>query len=169
MRYDKPERITTSHVYFWGSVFSNWYPSPFIYKNIKFFNSEAALMYEKASTFNDLSSMAKIINTVDHDPRKVKAIGRKVSPYDDNVWSDVRYQLMIEILLQKFTQIPEMLDILLETGDRVIVEGSPYDVIWGVGLHWNDDLILKESNWKGDNLLGKALMEVRSLKRIGER
>lgn len=163
MRYDEPERITTTHAYFWGSVFSNWYPSTFIYKNIKFHNSEAALMYEKASLFNDEKSMQRIITTKDQNPRKVKAFGRKVSPYDDKAWNSVRYQLMVDILLQKFTQNPEMLEILLDTCDRVIVEGSPYDAIWGVGLHWNDDLILTESNWKGDNLLGKALMEVRSM------
>lgn len=158
---DKPERITDTHAYFWGSIFSNWYPSKFEYNGIEFLNSEAALMYAKAMIFDDLNHSIEILNTENHDPRKVKKLGRKVVGYDDDLWAENRYELMVDILKSKFSQNPDMLDILLSYEDKTIVEASPYDGIWGVKLHWSDDLILNEANWNGQNLLGLALMEVR--------
>lgn len=161
MRLDTPERITNTHVYFWGSIFSNWYPSTFEYNGIVFLNSEAALMYAKAMIFDDNYHANKILNTENHDPRIVKKLGRKVIGYDDTVWSEQRYTIMVNILKAKFAQNPDMLDILLSYKNKTIVEGSPYDGVWGVKLHWSDDSILNDTNWNGDNLLGLALMEVR--------
>ena len=94
-------------------------------------------------------------------PDKAKALGRAVQNYDDAVWSSVRYDKMVEVLRAKFKE-PFMRDILLRTGDRIIVEASPYDRIWGVGLDVEDTRILDENQWRGQNLLGKALMEVRA-------
>ena len=68
---------------------------------------------------------------------------------------------MVEVLRAKFSQNEDLKQILLETGDRILVEGSPYDKIWGVKIDWQDDKILDEKNYKGLNLLGKALMQVR--------
>lgn len=81
------------------------------------------------------------------------------NPNYDRIWSAKRYHAMVQALEAKFTD-PELRQILLDTGDRIIVEASPYDRIWGVGLSENDD-DLYAGNWKGQNLLGKALMEVR--------
>lgn len=157
----KPERITDTHAYFWGSVFSNWFPSIFEYYGVQFKNSEAALMYAKAMIFDDLDHAIEILNTENHDPRTVKKIGRKVVGYDDSVWAEHRYELMVDILKSKFSQNPDMLEILLSCEGKIIVEASPYDGIWGIKLHWSDDKVLIESNWNGENLLGLALMEVR--------
>jgi len=68
---------------------------------------------------------------------------------------------MVDVNMDKFGSNPYLKDILLSTGNKTIVEASPFDTIWGIGLHWKDDKVLDEKNWNGQNLLGKALMEVR--------
>ena len=80
--------------------------------------------------------------------------------YKDKIWASRRYQAMVDALTAKF-QDPELKRILLNTGDRILVEASPYDRIWGIGLSEQSPFIYDEKNWKGQNLLGKALMEVR--------
>ena len=92
--------------------------------------------------------------------KEAKAQGRKVRNYNDQIWSEKRYDIMVNVLKEKFRS-PEMRQILLNTGDKTLVEGSPFDKIWGVGIADNDDRILNEANWRGHNLLGKALEEVR--------
>ena len=115
-------------------------------------------MLEKANLF-DPSKVDAIAQAT--QPDKAKALGRAVQNYDDAVWSSVRYDKMVDVLRAKFKE-PFMRDILLRTGDRIIVEASPYDRIWGVGLDVEDTRILDEKNWRGQNLLGKALMDVRA-------
>lgn len=150
---------TDTHVYFWRNKapFSNFYRRPFTYKGYALQFSEQGFMMEKAFLF-DPSKVDAIARVT--QPDKAKALGRAVQNYDDAVWSSVRYDKMVEVLKAKFTE-PFMCDILLRTGDRIIVEASPYDRIWGVGLDVEDTRILDEKNWRGQNLLGKALMEVR--------
>lgn len=115
-------------------------------------------MLEKALLF-DPSKVDAIARAT--QPDKAKALGRAVQNYDDAVWSSVRYDKMVEVLRAKFKE-PVMRDILLRTGDRIIVEASPYDRIWGVGLDVEDTRVLDENQWRGQNLLGKALMDVRA-------
>jgi ribA/ribD-fused uncharacterized protein len=95
------------------------------------------------------------------DPSVAKDLGREVRNYNDEQWSVVRFGYMVDVCFEKFKQNPHRLETLLSTGDRIIVEASPHDRVWGVGLHWTDEKILDEKNWKGENLLGKALMRVR--------
>jgi hypothetical protein len=97
-------------------------------------------------------------------PQDAKGIGRQIRNYNDRIWSAKRYHAMVQVLEAKFED-PELKEILLATGDRIIVEASPYDRIWGVGLSEEDDDLYK-GNWKGQNLLGKALMEVREKLRM---
>ena len=156
------ERITDKYVFFWGSEFSNWYECrlPFIkYKGITFFNSEQAFMWEKAVYFGDMIIAKKIVETP--NPKENKGLGRKVKGFDVEKWSEVNFQFMVDVNYAKYSQNPRLKATLLSTGDKIIVEASPYDTIWGIGLHWEDDDVLDESKWKGQNLLGKALMEVR--------
>lgn len=150
---------TDMHVYFWRNKtpFSNFYRRPFTYKGYNLQFSEQGFMLEKAFLF-DPSKVDAIAKAT--QPDKAKALGRAVQNYDDTVWSSVRYDKIVEVLRAKFKE-PFMRDILLRTGDRIIVEASPYDRIWGVGLDVEDTRILDEKNWRGQNLLGKALMEVR--------
>lgn len=126
-----------------------------------FSSGEAYLMAEKALLFGDQESLEKIVAI--KDPKRQKALGRKVRGFEKGIWDDNKYQIMVKGLYLKFEQNPEIKKRLLATGDKVLVEGSPYDKIWGVGLHYGDDLILDEKNWLGENLLGKALMEVREM------
>lgn len=154
-------KITDTHIYFWDGIYSNWHPSEFVDKDyaIMFANTEQAFMYRKAKQFNDNETARKMLLTP--NPREVKKLGRLVKGYDDAKWAEVRYDIMVTLNLWKFQDNPEFKEELLATGDKIIVEASPYDVVWGVGLGEDDPLILDEKNWKGENLLGKAIMEVR--------
>lgn len=157
------ERITDKYVFFWGSEFSNWYESSLIYEGIAFLNSEQAFMWKKAMYFNDIESAFKIAHTP--GPASAKRLGRKVKNFNSEVWLKVGYDVMVEVNFAKFSQKPLLKNVLLSTGDKIIVEASPDDVIWGIGLYWEDDKVLDESKWRGQNLLGKALMEVRTILR----
>lgn len=158
-------RVTDTHVYFWGSYLSNFYISR-IYstpdcalQNFTYCCSEQLFMMEKALHFKDYESAFAMTNAP--DGASVKAIGRQVKGFDVEEWSKVCYGKMLIACKAKFEQNPWLREQLLETGDRIIVEASPLDKIWGVGLHEDDDRILDEANWEGQNLLGKVLMEVR--------
>ena len=154
------DKVTDTHVYFWGDpTLSNWGPAEFDYKGEHFFNSEQAFMWEKAIFFGDEEVASEILST--KNPKNAKDLGRLVLNYNDNEWAKVRYKKMLEVCLAKFSQNEDQRETLLNTENRILVEGSPYDKVWGVGLHWTDEEILDEKNWRGMNLLGKALMQVR--------
>ncbi len=149
---------TDKYIFFWHGPFSNFWKTKIKIKDLEFLSSEQAFMYMKAKVF-DKSKCNKILET--DSPQEAKKIGRKIRNYDDLKWASLRYDVMKDILFYKFSQNPELKIILLKTGNKILVEGSPYDKIWGVGIHFKDELIYNESNWRGQNLLGKALMEVR--------
>lgn len=153
------ERITDKYVFFWGSELSNWYDCKFRYKNLTFFNSEQAFMWEKAVFFGDMDIAEKIMKTP--SPSQCKKLGRIVKDFNADVWLSAGYEVMIAVNLAKFSQRLILKDLLLSTGNKIIVEAIPYDQIWGIGLYHDDDRVLDESKWRGMNLLGKALMEVR--------
>lgn len=154
-------KITDQYVFFVETEcpFSNWHPAEFEYKGNKFKNSEQAMMWEKANTFNDQNIAQKVLMV--SDPKEVKALGRSIQNYKEDVWSAVRKDLVTEILKCKFAQNPSMKMELLDTKNRILVEAAHYDNIWGVGLKQNDPAILDPKNWKGLNLLGQALMDTR--------
>lgn len=153
-------RITDTHIYFWDGVFSNWYPCIIkLPQDGNVFNcSEQMFMFAKAKYFGD-EKIAQEILKAKH-PKEQKNLGRKIENFDESEWAKVRVGFMHESVIRKFT-IPGLRKQLMDTGDKIIVEASPYDTIWGVGLSENDDKILSEMNWKGQNLLGKVLMNVR--------
>lgn len=155
-------RITDKHVFFWATqeVFSNWHPSTFTIDREEFNCAEQFMMYMKSKIFEDHETTIKIMQT--NSPREQKAYGRTVRHFDAKVWDAVSYAVVLEANLAKFGQNPKMLEELLSTGDRVIVEASPYDNIWGIGMKQNDEGVDDPANWKGENRLGKVLMEVRS-------
>jgi ribA/ribD-fused uncharacterized protein len=155
------ERITDKYVFFWGSELSNWFDCKFRYKGITFFNSEQAFMWEKAVFFGDMDTAALIMKTP--SPSQCKKLGRIVKGFNADVWLSAGYEVMVAVNLAKFGQNHRLKDTLLSTEDKIIVEASPYDKIWGIGLYHDDDKVLDEKNWKGKNLLGKALMEVREV------
>lgn len=150
---------TSTHIYFWGTYLSNWYKCSFKDSQFSYPNSEAYLMTQKAILFGDIDSATKIMKT--SDPKEQKALGRLVKGFNEGLWNQNKLDIMIKGLILKFEQNESLKRQLLATGEKILVEGSPYDKIWGVGLHYTDQLILEEKNWKGENLLGKALVNVR--------
>ena len=151
---------TDTHIYFWSGEFSNWDYSPFIVDENSFSNSEQYFMYKKAKFFGDSEIAMEILKTP--DPRENKELGRKVKNFDYSKWVEVSSQFMIEACMHKFMQNDKHRQTLLNSEDKILVEASPLDTVWGVGLHFTDPLILDEKNWGGKNLLGKTLMEVRT-------
>jgi ribA/ribD-fused uncharacterized protein len=151
------------------ACFSNWFDSPFVDDVGRgFANAEQFLMHRKAMTFGDEATAAAML--AEPDPARVKALGRRVAPYDDARWSEYRYRWMVDGLRRKFEHHPNMAAVLLGTGDRLLAEASADDTVWGIGLNLSDALACDtaELNRRLDagNLLGKALMEVRSLLRF---
>jgi ribA/ribD-fused uncharacterized protein len=160
---------TDDIVLFWhnDSVFSNWYtPVTFKLFDKEFHNSEAAFIYLKALVFDDEKIANKILQSGVQDPYIVKDLGRKIKNFSSDVWDEQKFNCMYNACSAKFSQNALLEKILLDTGDKILAEASPYDLIWGIGLAPNDPKALIQSNWTGENLLGKALMEVRSTLKI---
>ena len=117
------------------------------------------MMAEKARLFGDEEVREEIMNT--SDPKLMKALGRKVRNFDPQVWDKVKYSIVLNGNYYKFTQNKEMMDFLLSTGDKILVEASPMDTIWGIGFGKENEKAKNVAMWRGQNLLGFALMEVR--------
>lgn len=115
-----------------------------------FYNSEQAFMCRKAAYFEDWETYREILK-LGENPSVAKKLGRKVKNFNPEYWLEVCLGEMVDVNMAKYNQNPKLKEILLSTGDKTIVEASPYDKIWGIGLHWNDDRVLDESNWKGIN------------------
>lgn len=163
-------KITDTHVYFYGGELSNWYTKPngeplFFDSFCQFSwnNTEEAFMYYKALTFNDqkVMDLIKEFSIKKEHPSKAKLLGRQISNYDDLRWTKKRLTYMYHVNYSKFRSNPDLRSLLLSTGDKILVEASPTDTIWGVGLAEDDPLILDSKNWKGQNLLGKVLSDIR--------
>lgn len=155
-------RETKTHIYFWGTFLSNWIPSDLSisFDGKIFTNSEQVFMYIKAKTFNDNETAERIVRE-GAIPKIAKDLGRLVKNYDEKVWAKMRENAMYTAVRAKFASSLELQEKLLDTGNKILVEGTPMDPVWGVMIHWKDDKILDERNWKGQNLLGKVLMRVR--------
>ena len=158
---------TPTHVFFYSGrqCFSNWHrtSNQINYKDYLFDSSEQLFMYLKANFFGD--NEATHAAYLEKDPRKVKAIGRTIRGYDDAAWECVREGVMAYVNLLKYRQNATFAAELLSTGNRVLVEASPVDRIWGIGLDEETACNLDTANVWGRNLLGDALMTVRRLLR----
>ena len=139
---------------------SNWYPSPFTAGGITFSSMEQYMMYEKAILFQDYQTAEKILST--DDVAEIKALGRIVQHFDEEIWREKRESIVHKGVLQKFLQNPELAEKLLETGEQMIAECAVKDKIWGIGLSMWDEERFCVNKWKGQNLLGKILMQVRA-------
>ena len=138
---------------------SNWYPSAFTVDGMSYSSMEQFMMYRKAICFQDKPVAAEILAT--DDVARIKALGRKVSNYDESLWNGVRQIVVYEGLLAKFSQNEELKEKLKATGNDILAECAVKDRIWGIGLSMNDPNRLEKSKWNGQNLLGYALMMVR--------
>ncbi len=139
---------------------SNWYKSDFIAEGKTFSSMEQYMMYKKAMTFKDKEIADKILKT--DDVAKIKALGREVHNYNDTVWNGVRQIIVYNGLLEKFSQNSELRKELKDTNDSILAECAVKDRIWGIGLSMTDPARFNMSKWKGQNLLGFSLMQVRN-------
>jgi ribA/ribD-fused uncharacterized protein len=139
---------------------SNWYPSMFTSENKCFSSTEQYMMYKKAIMFGDAAIAERIMAT--SDVAEIKTLGREVSNYNDLIWSGCRQIVVFNGLLEKFRQNPELKERLLSTGDAVLAECAVKDRIWGIGLSMKDPDRMNMEKWQGKNLLGFALMAVRT-------
>ena len=154
--------ITDLFVFFYTNkdYMSNFYPSQFTLDNVKFSCTEQYMMYHKALLFGDKDIAEKIL--ADDRPLRIKALGRSVSGFDEAVWKANREIIMFNGNLGKYSQNEDLKKQLIETNPKELVEASPSDKIWGIGLGINDPKIHDKIHWVGLNLLGVALMKVRS-------
>ena len=145
--------------FFWGGTFSQWAPSKFIIDGVEFNTCEQYMMYKKALMFHDYDAAKKVMET--SNPKEQKAIGRKVKNFNDNVWVKYCRDIVYDANVAKFTQNPGMLTELMATNGTTMVEASPYDKRWGIGLGAENPFAQDRSTWDGLNWLGEAIQQVR--------
>lgn len=146
-------------VFFYGGVFSQWYPSSFKVDGVQYHTAEQYMMAMKAEYFGDDAIKDKIMATT--NPSEQKAFGRQVANFDAEAWNAVSRGYVYKGNMAKFSD-PKLQKMLLDTADKEIVEASPYDRIWGIGLGQTDPARLDKSKWRGTNWLGETLMKVRN-------
>lgn len=140
---------------------SNWYLSEFTIKNITFYSIEQYMMYQKAMLFQDIITAEQILQTSNQG--HIKMLGRSVKNYDDIIWNGMRQLIVYEGLLAKFQQNENLYQKLLHTNDAILAECAVQDRIWGIGLSMTDENRFNMSKWRGQNLLGFTLMQVRNI------
>ena len=138
---------------------SNWYLCKFTIDEVNFSSMEQYMMYKKALCFKDMEIANKILAT--EDVSKIKTLGRLVTNYNENYWNGVRQIIIYNGLLAKFSQNEDLKEKLKATGNAIIAECAVQDKIWGIGLSIKDSKRVDMDQWKGQNLLGYALMMVR--------
>ncbi|MCN9242767.1 NADAR family protein [Streptomyces sp. RY43-2] len=164
------------YLYFWGhrppadgrigkSCLSQWWPSPFTVDGVEYATAEHWMMASKARLFADAEAERAAVRAP--NPALAKKAGRLVRGFDDAVWERERFAIVVEGSVHKFAAHPALREFLLTTGDRVLVEASPVDRVWGIGLAADDERTADPERWRGLNLLGFALMEARERLRSG--
>ncbi|KAL7750582.1 hypothetical protein RI367_003923 [Sorochytrium milnesiophthora] len=142
------------------ACFSNFSPCTFVANGVRYTSSEQCLMHLKALLMGDTATAEQILAAT--TPAEAKYLGRSITPWDEKKWRIHRLRIMTEALQAKFGQNAELRDLLLGTNDATLVEASPSDRIWGVGLGVNDKRVQDPTQWRGSNLLGESLMAVRN-------
>ncbi|MEU3496641.1 NADAR family protein [Kitasatospora cineracea] len=159
------------YLYFWGhqpqrdgqigsGALSQWWPSPFSVDGVQYRTAEHWMMAGKARLFEDEEIVPKILRA--RTPAEAKNLGRLVKGFDEDRWVAHRFELVVTGSTAKFEQDERLRTYLLRTGGRVLVEASPLDRIWGIGLAADDERAGSPARWRGLNLLGFALMEARA-------
>lgn len=138
---------------------SQWWPCTFTVDGVEYTSAEQWMMAAKARLFSDFRAEERILAA--RTPAESKALGRLVSGFDEQVWADRRFELVVHGNVAKFGQDAALGSYLSSTANRVLVEASPRDRIWGIGLSADDPSARQPAAWQGLNLLGFALMEAR--------
>ena len=150
---------TADFVFFWGGWPSQWHRCRFVVDGVPYDCAEQFMMAEKAALFGDAAARAKILATP--NPRQQKALGRTVRGFDSDRWTASCREVVYRGNLHRFRQNADLGQLLLDTGDKRIVEASPKDRIWGIGLSADDPRAHDPAQWRGTNWLGEALERVR--------
>lgn len=167
--YDSGKKL--KFLFFWGhqphpsgevtsSCFSQWWVAPFTVDGHTYPTAEHWMMAEKARLFEDADMLTQILGA--HSPAQAKKFGRQVRNFDQMVWESKRSEIVVAGNLHKFNQHPDLKNFLINTKNRILVEASPRDTIWGIGLSAKNERASVPAQWRGKNLLGFALMEVRA-------
>lgn len=152
--------------FFYGGVFSQWYASTFVIDGITYCTAEQFMMAEKARMFGDDFALAKIMST--KYPKEQKAWGRKVRGFDADKWNAGARPVVFRGNVAKFSQNNDYRKIMMDTDGTTLVEASPKDIIWGVGLDASDPRIQDRTTWLGTNWLGEELTRVREYLKCGD-
>lgn len=163
-RYEEPKK-NPEYVFFWldnekYGEFSNWYQREFVIDDFRYFCVEQYMMAQKAKLFHDSVRYTAILRA--NSPKNCKALGKQVTPFDAKVWDAVKYDIVKTGNKAKFEQNPDLMNLLLSTGDRIMAEASPKDKIWGIALDAETAKHINPEAWPGQNLLGKILMELKA-------
>ena len=158
-------------LFFWGHTparpggidehcLSQWWPAPFTSDGVTYRTAEHFMMAEKARLFRDAQALARVLAAT--SPAAAKQAGRAVRGFDEARWRAARFDIVVRGSVAKFAAHPALRRFLVDTGTRVLVEASPTDCIWGIGLAASDADAADPARWRGLNLLGFALMEARA-------
>jgi ribA/ribD-fused uncharacterized protein len=173
-RRDLIDRIAAGYVpdylFFWGHtptpghpvgqwVLSQWFPVEFTVDGQRYRHAEQFMMAEKARVFEDPETLRRILDSV--EPADAKKLGRAVRGFDQAAWEARRYDIVVRASVAKFGQHPDLREFLVNTGEKVLVEAAPRDVVWGIGLGGDNPRAQDPARWRGQNLLGFALMDAR--------
>lgn len=162
--------LTQKFIFFWGhqptkdgtiskTCFSQWWLSEFEVNGLKYKTTEHWMMAKKALLFDDKDIFKKILEV--KTPAEAKKLGREIRNFDEQIWLDNRFEIVKEGNFHKFSQSIELRNFLINTKNRILIEASPVDAIWGIGMASDHKDINNPEKWRGLNLLGFALMEVR--------
>lgn len=167
---EKPNWTKDDFIFFWGhhktnginkGCFSQWWPCTFSVDGATYNCAEQYMMAMKAKLFHDEETLQKIMETT--EPNTCKYLGRQVKNFNSEKWDANCYQIVFWGNLHKFGQNEDLKKELLATGDKILVEASPYDHIWGIEMSQDNPDCGNPNKWKGTNLLGFALTEVRDI------
>lgn len=136
-----------------------WFPASFSVEGTTYSTAEHFMMAEKARLFGDSRMRSQILEA--NSPRLAKKLGRRVQNFDQETWKHKRVDIVERGNLAKFGQNKELKSYLIGTGKHVLVEASPHDQVWGIGMRKRDKRAQNPFRWEGKNLLGFALMRVR--------
>jgi ribA/ribD-fused uncharacterized protein len=145
--------------FFWHGPFSQWHGCRFKIDGVTYNCAEQYMMAQKAVLFKDEDALAKIMAT--DSPRIQKGLGRKVRGFDQSKWNSRAREIVYRGNWAKFTQNDDHQKLLLATKGTTIVEASPSDTIWGIGLGEDDPRAWDRKTWRGKNWLGEVLNRVR--------
>ncbi|MCC9310872.1 NADAR family protein [Kitasatospora sp. RB6PN24] len=162
--------VRPKYLFFWGhrpqrdgsigpGALSQWWPSAFEIDGVRYATAEHWMMASKARLFGDEALVPRILAA--RTPAEAKKLGRQVRGFTEERWAEARFELVTAGNVAKFGQDPALREYLLTTGGRVLVEASPVDRVWGIGLAADDERAADPARWLGLNLLGFALMEAR--------